>query len=60
MLFQLVYFIYMLLINFNCCAGPRDSGVLTSSSLIIRLVRACVPRWSEMLPTKSYLVGVIN
>ena len=50
LLFQLISFIYMLLKNFNCYIGPRDSGVLTSSSLIKRLVRACVPRWSQMLP----------
>ena len=56
LIFQLVSFIYMLLIKFTCCAGPRDSGVLTFSSLIIRLVRACVPKWSQMLPPKLYLV----
>ena len=56
LLLQLVSFIYMLLTSFNCYAGPRDSGVLTSSSLIRRLVRACVPRWSQMLPPKLYLV----
>ena len=57
LLLQLVSFIYMLLTSFNCYAGPKDSGVLTSSSLIRRLVRACVPRWSQMLPPKLYLVG---
>ena len=54
--FQLISFIYMLLTSFNCYTGPRDSEVLTSSSLIRRLVRACVPRWSKMLPPKLYLV----
>ena len=56
LLFQLVSFIYILLTSFNCYAGPRDSRVLTSSSLIRRLVRACVPRCSQMLPPKLYLV----
>ena len=60
MLLQLVSFIYMLLTRFNCYAGPRDSRVLTSSSLIKRLVRACVPRWSQMLPPKLYLVVFIK
>ena len=56
LLLQLVSFIYMLLTSFNCYAGPKDSEVFTSSSLIRRLVRACVPRWSQMLPPKLYLV----
>ena len=42
--------------DFSFRARPKDSGVLTSSSLIRRLVRACVPRWSQMLPPKLYLV----
>ena len=46
----------MLLTSFNCYAGPRDSGVLTYSYFIKRLVKACVPRWSHMLPPKLYLV----
>ena len=56
LLLQLVSFIYILLTRFNCYGGPRDSRVLTSSSLIIRLVKACVPRWSQMLPPNLYLV----
>ena len=56
LLSQLISFIYMLLTSFNCYAGPKDSRVLISSSLIRRLVRACVPRWSQMLPPKLYLV----
>ena len=56
LLLQLVSFIYMLQTSFNCYAGPRDSRVLTSSSLIRILVKVCVPRWSQMLPPKLYLV----
>ena len=59
-LLQLVSFIYILLTNFNCYAEPRDSAVLTSSTLIRILARACVPRWSQMLPPKLYLVVFLS